>query len=233
MKNKVGKLNEFQRIEWLKNTLNKIPENSRILDAGAGEQKFKPFCTHLNYVSQDFGKYDGIGDSAGKQTGSWGQTGLDIICDITNISEPDGFFDAIMCIEVFEHLPNPIAAIKEFARLLKTDGFLILTAPRCSLTHMSPYHFYSGFNKFFYITHLEQNGFDIIELISNGNFFECVAQEIRHIKNRAKKYAHDQPNIFEQAAINLILRMLDRFSKKDQVSNELVCFGYHVLARKK
>lgn len=225
--------NKENRIAWIKKTLEEIPSGSKILDAGAGERAFKKYCAHLNYISQDFAQYDGRGDGSGKQSGNWDQSGLDIVSDITNIPEPDESFDAIMCIEVFEHLPKPISAICEFSRLLKPGGHLIITAPRYSLTHQSPYHYYCGFNHYFHTTHLEENGFEIIELQKNGNFFEAVAQEIRHIKNRAKKYAYDKPNIIEQVATNLMLKMLNRFSRKDQGSDELFCFGYHVLARKK
>ncbi|MGA2913324.1 MAG: class I SAM-dependent methyltransferase [Methanoregula sp.] len=66
---------------------------------------------------------------------------LDIVSENTSIPELDASFDAIMCIEVFEHLPEPILAIKEFSRLLKPDGHLILTAPFCCLTHMAAYYF--------------------------------------------------------------------------------------------
>jgi 2-polyprenyl-3-methyl-5-hydroxy-6-metoxy-1,4-benzoquinol methylase len=46
-----------------------------------------------------------------------------------------------MCVEVFEHLPEPIKAVEEFARLFKPGGYLILTAPFCSLTHFAPLSF--------------------------------------------------------------------------------------------
>ncbi|MDO9324535.1 MAG: methyltransferase domain-containing protein, partial [Methanoregula sp.] len=139
--------------------MKKIPPGSRILDAGAGEQQYKKFCTHLNYVSQDFAQYDGKGDGKALQTQKWETSNIDIVSDITTIPEPDTSFDAIMCIEVFEHLPEPIIAIKEFSRLLKPDGHLILTSPFCSLTHMAPYHFYPGYNRYFYEKHLADNGF--------------------------------------------------------------------------
>lgn len=167
----VGTQNLSTREAWLEKTLNQIPAGSRILDAGAGEQKYKRFCVHLDYVAQDFAQYDGKGDGRGLQTNSWGQSNLDIISDITAIPEPDTSFDAIMCVEVFEHLPEPIKAIQEFARLLKPGGHLILTAPFCSLTHFAPYHFYTGFNRYFYETHLPANGFEIVELQENGFFF--------------------------------------------------------------
>jgi SAM-dependent methyltransferase len=161
----VGRGNQQNREIWLEKTLQKIPDNARILDAGAGEQKYKKYCSHLQYNSQDFAQYDGKGDGSGLQTGSWDQSQLDIISDIIHIPEPDSSFDAIMCIEVFEHLPEPIKAIQEFARLLKPGGHLIITAPFCTLTHFAPYHFYTGFNRYFYQEHLPKSGFEIRELI--------------------------------------------------------------------
>ena len=138
--NSVGTRNEIEREAWVRQRLESIPAGSRLLDAGAGEQRFRKFCGHLHYVSQDFGQYDGTGDHAGLQTASWNQANLDIVSDITAIPEPNGSFDAILCTEVLEHLPNPIAAVAEFSRLLRADGQLILTAPFCSLTHFSPFH---------------------------------------------------------------------------------------------
>ncbi|MHB8117592.1 MAG: class I SAM-dependent methyltransferase [Methanothrix sp.] len=229
----VGTLNEANRVAWLEKTLLKIPAGSRILDAGAGEQQFKRFCSHLKYVSQDFAEYDGEGDRRGLQSKEWKYTGLDIVCDITQIPEPDESFDAIICTEVFEHLPAPILAIKEFHRLLRKGGRLIITAPFCSLTHFSPYHFYSGFNRYFYEACLEQFNFDIIEIEPNGSFFEYLAQEIRRIPFVSSKYSHDKPSVIDNLATQVILKMLSRFSEKDSGSCELLNFGYHVLAKKR
>ena len=150
----------------------------------------------------------------------------------SDLPEPDDSFDVVMCTEVFEHLPEPVLAIKEFNRLLKTGGILILTAPFCSLTHFAPYHYYSGYNRYFYEKLLTGNGFKIVELVSNGNFFEYIAQEIRRIQSIAMRYASDKPSVFEKYAMHFALKMLERFSKKDQGSDELLCFGYHVLAKK-
>ena len=231
--NKVGTRNLEVREIWLEKTLKKIPTGSRILDAGAGDQQYRRFCAHLNYVAQDFAQYDGKGDGAGLQTESWGQSNLDIISDIIAIPEPDASFDAIMCVEVFEHLTEPIKAIQEFARLLKPGGHLILTAPFCSLTHFSPYHFYTGFNRYFYKTHLLTSSFKIVDLQVNGNFFEYLAQEIRRVPSVAARYARRHPNFLEYLAMWLCLYMLARFSKKDMGSSELLHFGCHVHAVKK
>jgi len=228
----VGKNNESARELWIEDTLNSIPENSRILDAGAGTQRYRKFCKHLDYVSQDFEKYDGQGDSAGIQTGEFDYGELDIVSDITSIPEPDLSFDAIMCIEVLEHLPDPVQAIKEFSRLIRPNGHLILTAPFCSLTHFSPYHYCTGFNKHWYKIHLAAYGLKIIDITPNGNFFEYLSQEIDRIPSVSKRYSKDKPGLFERLCIFVMLRMLSRFSKKDNASSDLLCFGYHVFATK-
>ncbi|MBU4289008.1 MAG: class I SAM-dependent methyltransferase [Proteobacteria bacterium] len=228
----VGTRNQFNRELWLEKTLKQIPAGSRILDAGAGEQAYKRFCTHLNYVAQDFAKYNGKGNNSGLQMGNWDQSNLDIISDITAIPEPDASFDAIMCVEVFEHLPEPIKAIQEFARLLKAGGHLILTAPFCSLTHFAPYHFYTGYNRYFYETHLPANGFKILNLQENGNYFEYLAQEVGRIPWMAERYTGRHPSLFESLIMKLCLYMLERFSKKDKGSSEMLHFGCHVLAVK-
>lgn len=184
----VGRNNENCRKTWLESTLLKIPNNCRILDAGAGAQQHRKYCKHLEYISQDFCEYDGKGDSTALQTGEFNYGNVNIVSDITSIPEPDSSFDAIMCIEVLERVPDPIQAIKELSRLLKPNGQFIVTAPFCSVTHFSPYHFSSGFNKYWYKSHLIQCGFNEIEISPNGNFFEYLAQEIYRIPSTSSRY---------------------------------------------
>ena len=227
-----GTRNQETRLRWLETTLKRIPDGNRILDAGAGELAQKKYCAHLEYVSQDFGKYDGIGDNKGLQPGRWDNTKLDIVSDIVEIPEPDGSFDAIMCVEVFEHLPNPISAIKEFSRLLKESGTLILTAPFCSLTHFAPYHFYTGFNRYFYEKHLVENGFEILEITPNGNYFEYIAQELWNLSSCAEKYSNMDISIVNKLAIRKLIKTLSVFSRNDKGSSELLNFGQFILAKK-
>jgi ubiquinone/menaquinone biosynthesis C-methylase UbiE len=228
----IGMNNESSREKWLEKTLLTIPNTSRILDAGAGTQRYRKYCKHLNYVSQDFGKYDGKGDDSSLQTGEFEYGKLDIISDITSIPEPDASFDAIMCIEVLEHLPDPIQAIKEFSRLLKNNGNLIITAPFCSLTHFAPYHFSSGFNKYWFEKHLTEYGFNIVDISQNGNYFDYIAQEVYRIPSVSSRYSNSKPNLLELLCIFIMQRMLLHFKNRDKGSSELLCFGYHVHARK-
>lgn len=228
-----GTHNESTREDWLEQALREIPAGSRILDAGAGELRYRKFCSHLEYVSQDFAQYDGRGDAAGLHSGSWDQTRLDIVSDITAIPEPDGSFDAILCVEVLEHLPDPLAALREFARLLRSGGQLVVTAPFCSLTHLAPYFFSTGFSRYFYETHLPPQGFELVELTQNGSYFEYLAQELRRLPPMARRYAGGGPGLVGKGLIFLLLAMLARFSRRDSGSNELLCFGCHVRAVKR
>lgn len=231
-KSVAGTTNESNRLKWLETTLKKIPSGSRILDAGAGELAQKKYCGHLNYVSQDFGQYNGAGDGKGLQTAAWDNSQLDIVSDITSIPEPDASFDAVMCIEVFEHVPDPISAIKEFSRVLHKNGLLLITAPFCSSTHFAPFHFYSGFNSYFYKTHLSANGFEILEISENGNFFEYVAQELLRVQFCAKKYANSKISLIDKIAIMKTVFMLGKLSKRDKGSREFLNYGFHILAKK-
>src|ERR1035441_8959759 len=121
-----GRDNDAHRIEWLSRTIQAIPAGKRLLDAGAGELRNRPLCAHLDYVSQDLCQYEGAGDGKALQMGTWDTSMIDIVSDIVAIPAPDASFDVILCTEVLEHLPDPAAALREFSRLLKPDGQLII-----------------------------------------------------------------------------------------------------------
>jgi ubiquinone/menaquinone biosynthesis C-methylase UbiE len=228
-----GTKNLVTREMWLESTLSNIPHGSRILDAGAGELKYKPLCSHLNYVSQDYAQYTGQGDGRGLQTGEWDQTRLDIVSDITGIPEPDASFDAVMCIEVLEHVPHPVDALRELTRLIKPDGYLIVTAPFCSITHMAPYFYQTGYSRYFYEYWLGKFNFEIVDIQHNGNYFEYLAQEVRRIPQMRNDYVGTQIDENGQSLINQMLGLLNELSAKGNASQEVLCFGFHVLARKK
>lgn len=229
----VGRYNLSTREEWLEKTLKTIPKGARILDAGAGELQYKKFCTHLDYVSQDFAQYDGKGDDAGLQTKTWDNSKLDIISDIIDIPVEKESFDAIMCIEVFEHISEPALAVKEFARIIKPGGKVIITAPFCSLTHFAPYHYGTGYSKYWYQKILGEYGFEIEDIGHNGGFFDFLAQECRRTENIATMYSNYNLTVKERKLINCTLGLLQKLKEKDKGSDELLTFGYHILATKK
>ena len=228
----IGTSNLKNREIWLREVLDTLPNGARILDAGAGELQYKKYCRHLEYISQDFAQYDGKGDGSALQTGQWERDNIDIISDITEIPVHDCSFDAVMCVEVLEHVPDPILAIKELSRILKKDGLLIMTVPFASLTHFSPYHYYSGFNKYFFYYHLPKLSLRLESIVKNGNYFEYIAQEMYRLPNMSNLYSNTKFSIVDKIASRIILKKLKQLSKKDNGSNEMLYYGLHILARR-
>jgi ubiquinone/menaquinone biosynthesis C-methylase UbiE len=229
-----GTTNENYRRKWLKKTLEGLTPGQTILDAGAGERQYQEYCRHLEYTSQDFAQYNGHGDGDGLQMGSWNNEGLDIVSDITSIPVADNSFDVIMCTEVFEHIPKPLTALREFTRIIKPGGTLILTAPFAAMTHFAPYFFYTGYSRYFYETSLKEMGYEIEEMDYNGNYFEYIAQELHRYEEIAKDYDinHEAESSLERLARNIISERLSNLGKKDKRTKELLCNGIHIRAKK-
>lgn len=227
-----GTSNEKRRSAWIKKVLGQIPKGSRILDAGAGEHQYKKYCRHLRYVSQDFAQYDPSSLKAGLQQPKWEYGKLDIISDISAIPKPDQSFDVILCTEVLEHIPDPFRTLKEFSRLLRKGGQLIMTVPFASGTHFAPYHYFTGLNRYFYELYLPKYGFKIVELKRNGNFFEYVGQELHRLDFMTEKYKAGSLTPSEQTAVVAVLQALQRLSRRSRDTGEFLSFGYFIRAIK-
>ena len=118
-------------------------------------------------------------------------------------------------------------------RLLRPGGFLIITAPFCSLTHFAPYYYQTGYSHYFYEYWFDELGLDIIEVQWNGNYFEWIAQELRRLPKTSEQYADTNLSIKEKFAIEILLAGLSRLSSAGQDSKQLLCYGLHVFAEKR
>ena len=218
------------RHEWVKSELSKIASGKTILDAGCGEQPYRKYCEHLIYKSQDFDKYDGKGSDKGLQCPNWQYGKLDYVGNIWHIDEKPESFDVILCTEVLEHVPYPNDTIKEFSRLLRTGGILLLAAPFFCVPHMQPYFYYTGFSEEYYHHTITENGFQIVTIESNGNAFDVLSWEI----NRSSQFFD---NLLLRSIYTIFIRLtvipiFNVLSKIDRKSNEVLTFGYHIKAIK-
>ncbi len=226
--------NERNRQLWVKHQLEKIPEGQSLLDAGAGECQYKKYCSHLAYTSQDFAQYDGLGDGHGLQTTAWDNSKLDIVSDITKIPVADASFQNILCTEVFEHIPYPERAVTELSRILKKDGLLLLTAPFASMTHFAPYHFSTGFNIYWFETIFKDNGLEIISVERNGNYFDFICQELWRVPLIIKDYTPlSYLGYILLIIIVPLIIVLSLISLLSKGSETFMCFGYHIVAKKR
>lgn len=226
--------NVENRDAWVIKNLQELPRNTRLIDVGAGECKYKKFCQNLQYTAQDFCQYEGTGNSLGLQSadGVWDTGSIDIVSDITDIPVEDNQFDAVLCTEVLEHLPHPEDAIREMGRICKTDGVLLLTAPFCSLAHMTPYFYCTGFSLYWYQTVLEEAGFEIVEAEANGDYFTYMQQELLRLPYVIKRYTNKK-GIGTKFLVALLALGLKKYAKKKNESSELLSFGWHIRAKKR
>ncbi len=60
---------------------------------------------------------------------TYGAYNCDCHQDVTAMTFAAESFDAVLCLEVIEHVANPFAAAREIVRVLRPNGRLLLTAP--------------------------------------------------------------------------------------------------------
>jgi SAM-dependent methyltransferase len=170
---RVYAFNEHNRREWLARHAARVPSGSRVLDVGAGSGQYRPLFAHCDYKTHDFGQEPG---TIGKYVK------LDYQSDITAIPVDAGTFDVVICTEVLEHVPKPIEAVRELARVLRPGGSLFMTAPLASFLHQEPFHFYGGYTPHWYRKFLPEAGFAVDEIVPNQGFFSLLGQELQRFR---------------------------------------------------
>ena len=170
LKHWITQQNKDQRDRWIAQIAQGVKPGSRVLDIGAGGCPYRMFFAHCSYDAQDFAALR----SDQLNQGAYGP--LKYICDATAIPAPDASYDFILCTEVLEHVLRPDAVIREAARLLRTGGTAVFTAPLGSGLHQDPYHFYGGFTPYWYQKVMAEAGFRGIRIETNGGSFQHFSQ---------------------------------------------------------
>lgn len=65
--------------------------------------------------------------------------GADILANAVHLPHPAEIFDAVICAEVLEHVPQPAAVVCEAHRVLRPGGTLLITAPFLYRIHADPH----------------------------------------------------------------------------------------------
>lgn len=179
--------NLLGRDAWIAAQAALLPDGSRVLDAGAGSCPYRVLFSHCDYETQDFSNLH----NEQLRHGGYGE--IDYVCDVAAIPVPENYFDAILCTEVLEHVPDPVKVIYEFARILKPEGKLILTAPLGSGIHQEPYHYYGGYTPFWFDKYLGEAGFGEITIEANGGSLKAFAQESIRFLRMTRPFKHGMP----------------------------------------
>ena len=128
-----AKLNyaEIFRVNFIINSLKKFVPSSdiKILDYGCGRGWMAPFLSQFGRVTGiDFGP---AGIELAKK--HYGNNADFFLINLKNqsseLSRMEGQFDLVVCSEVIEHITDQPAFLKQLARLLKPNGYCVLTTP--------------------------------------------------------------------------------------------------------
>jgi SAM-dependent methyltransferase len=226
--NQIHDFNQIARDRWVADRAAEVKPGSKIIDVGAGTCLYRNLFFHCDYTSHDFQNYEGYRNN---QEGKYGQ--IDIQSDITSIPVSDSSFDIVLCTEVLEHVPDPIAAIKEMVRITKPGGRLLITAPLGSGLHLLPFHYYGGFSPEWYRKFLSEFGCDVILIAPNGGFFKLLAQECARIAwtmDEHRSFHGDDAEMIGWLFGDLLPRYL--FEMDESIPNSQFTVGYFVQATK-
>ena len=131
-----------------------------VVDAPAGEGKMSMFLRELGADVKALDLF-----THGTAVG-----GVEIVkADLTKpLPIASDSVDYILCQEGIEHLTDQVSCLKEFSRILKEDGALIITAPNYSNLRA---RFYTFFTESRSLRHLPANEVDDVWFGKNGNVY--------------------------------------------------------------
>lgn len=177
-----------------------------LIDVGCGMQPYKDYYAHATrVVACDFDTKRGQ---------------VDFACPAHAIPVQAENFDSVFCTEVLEHVPDPLAVWREFHRILRPGGQVLLATPMYWPAHELPYDFYR------YPEHglrylATSAGFEIKELWPRGGRWAFLGQVGMHVLHHYFK-----PRIVRRAWNGFFL-WADR-----NRNNPDITLGWTILAQK-
>lgn len=137
-----------------------------LLDAGCGGRKFARLFTRLD-------RYIGMDRPDTRREMTYGASGVDVCGDVYRIPFAADSLDGVFSDSVLEHLEDPQAALREFHRILKPGGRLILTVPFLFQIH-APVHDFSRWTFHGLAALVRQAGFEIQRTIPVGGYLTTL-----------------------------------------------------------
>lgn len=147
-----------------------VAQGAYVLDAGAGEGQFRSNLTHARYIGVDLA----VGDA------KWDYSGLDAISDLVSLPFKGEAFDAAVCTQVLEHVPEPLQVLQEIHRVLRPGGHLFLSVPQSWHQHQKPYDFYR-YTSYGLQYLLDQAGMRVQSLVPIGGYFWFLSFQLQNI----------------------------------------------------
>ncbi|MFZ2322424.1 MAG: class I SAM-dependent methyltransferase [Ignavibacteriaceae bacterium] len=155
----------------------------KTLDVGCGIKPYKKYFNSKEYIGIDL-----------KTTLHNSENSIDVYYDGKVIPFNNEQFDSVVTSQVLEHVFHPDLFLSETNRVLKTNGYLLITVPFVWDEHEKPFDF-GRYSSFGIVYLLEKNGFEIKEHFKTANNFAALAQLINLY---VYKLVHNKNSLFKK-----------------------------------
>ena len=153
-----------------------LEPGSRLIDVGAGNSPYRELFEHLRYESTDW-----------QHSPHAGARAVDHIGPAHDLPVPDDEYDAVLCTQVLEHVPNPGEVVRELHRVLRPGGRLYMTMPLAWELHELPFDFYR-YTPHGLATLLSGAGFEALDIRARNDCFGTLAQLLRNAPTMVGSY---------------------------------------------
>lgn len=187
----------------------------KVLDVGAGMfDRYSKLFACDSYTRMDI----------------YAREGIDLVGTAENIPVPDNSYDAIVCTQVLGDVKDPRTAVREFFRILKPSGVVVVSEALFNALHDQP-HDYWRFTPHTFTMLFTEAGFSSVDVEALGGFWSVGAQQIiRYCIERFNLYTHSRAWSFPLKYLSRVSMWLDAHDRSHV--NSLYAHGFVVLATK-
>lgn len=205
-------------LEFALRVARELPPGSLLIDVGAGNSPYRELFGHLSYESADW-----------ENSPHPGARAVDHIGPAHDLPVKDGSYDAVLCTQVLEHVPNPDAVIRELYRVLRPGGRLYMTVPLAWELHELPFDFFR------YTPHglermLDAAGFTGLDIRPRNDCFRTLAQLLSNIGSMVGSYPDGRDTRRAEAAATLRAMSAQVASYAGLDARRVFPLGYSIVA---
>lgn len=145
-----------------------LQPGEKVLDAGAGDCKYKSLFRAADYTATDFLQVDKPYDLGA----------LDLVCDLQWTPLAAASYDVVICSQVLEHVREPQQVLRELHRVLKPGGRLWLSTPLFFAEHEIPHDYYR-YTRYGLHHLLTSCGFDLLRIEWLEGYYGTIAYQTK------------------------------------------------------
>jgi len=138
----------------------------------------------------------------------------DVQTDASSLPFLPESFDAIICAELLEHVPDPLPVLREAHRTLRPHGVLLISVPFLFHIHADP-HDYGRYTDQYWKENLDRIGFREVVIEKQGLFWSVIVDMMRGWLCEYKRTGHLRSDLS-----NKLATMLIRWAKKWALETE-------------